>query len=238
MNEHQKAATLLDVDAEELSFFSVGDPFNPPNTIEGFLCKRSDHRYGALVLFQVNGQEVPPEVIYGTPKQRYPFKMRRGERNYLWPKDIKAIKAYEKLDGTNILAYSYQDAEGNRFITFKTRLTPVVRNGLHASHKDLWKNLLEDRQDISEAAQQASESLSLAFEMYGNMNPLLISYDTPLEAVVIFGVSRKDASVIIPEDLRGVPETARAKPTATLEGTDNFGTLSSFFEKRQRQSEE
>jgi len=235
--EQKKAAEILEVHENEVTHFAVEDLFNSPNTLEGFLCKRSDHRYGALVLTKVNGEEVPHQVVYGTPKQRYPFKMRRGERYYLWPKVILAVKTYEKLDGTNILAYSYQDAEGTRFTTFKTRLTPVVRNGVQANHRDLWKTLLKEQTGLLEASEKASEEVSVAFEMYGYSNPLLIAYEKPLEAKVIFGVSRKDASVLVPDEMGEIPETVRVKLSGTFEGSDPKA-LSDYFEKRQNQSEE
>ena len=75
------AADLLDVKPKELSRFDdVPDLFNPPNRLGGWLCRRGDHRYGALVIDAVLrghiGMNQPacglpvvePQVIYGTPK--------------------------------------------------------------------------------------------------------------------------------------------------------------------------
>ena len=93
-------AKLLDVKSEVLSEFEVEDTFNPGNRIAGVICRQSDHRYGALVITSVNGCDVTPQVIYCTPKLHYPFgSSDEGDRTYHWPKDIKRVEVYPKLDG-------------------------------------------------------------------------------------------------------------------------------------------
>jgi len=233
--EKQEAASLLGVGSEELDLFFIEDPFNPPNTIKGFLCQRSDHRYGALVLFEINGEEISPSVIYGTPKQKYPFKVKRGQKTYHWPRTFKSVRIYEKFDGTNVLAYSYADSKGQKYVTFKTRLTPIIRDGSQACHRTLWEGLLKEDKNLQKASKTALEGLAVAFEMYGYQNPLLISYEVPITARVIFGIDQKSAGLVIPEDLvkKGVPKEAVVEISGFLEDLSHQ-SLITFFEDSQK----
>ena len=71
-NTHlQTASELLNVKSSTLTAFNVIDIFNNNNKIEGYICHNSDHRYGALVIFSVNDVEMPPQLIYCTPKLHY-----------------------------------------------------------------------------------------------------------------------------------------------------------------------
>ena len=86
-----RAMDIFGVKENELKKFGVEDTFNPPNRLYGFMCTRADHRYGSLVLFQVNGQECE-QIIYGTPKLHYPF-----DKNgtYIWP-DVREARGWDR----------------------------------------------------------------------------------------------------------------------------------------------
>lgn len=112
---------MLEVDEKYLQPFDATDPFNDGIRLEGFLCQRPDHRYGALALLRVDRRAVP-QRIFATPKLRYPFG--RDER-FCFPA-IQRAHLYEKLDGTNVLAYQYEDAVGERRVTYKLRLSAVL----------------------------------------------------------------------------------------------------------------
>jgi len=191
-----KAAELLGVDPKEIEYFEAHDQYNG-NYIEGFLCKRGDHRYGALVICKVNGEETALQRIYATPKLHYPFGKDKmtAERKYHWPKLRKAY-VYEKFDGTNICAYSYSDASGLRYVTFKTRLTPVLRESQFGNFKGMWDEMISKYPGLRRPDAVYGGDLSLSFELYGYRNPLLIEYPIPLEAVLLFGVQQSDAQVI------------------------------------------
>ena len=92
-----QAAQLLDVPETELQEFSVQDPYND-NKLEGYLCRRGDHRYGAVVITKVNEKEVI-QRIFATPKLHYPFTTNpHGERIFHWcNKKVKQARVYEKL---------------------------------------------------------------------------------------------------------------------------------------------
>ena len=66
-----KAAEALDVKADLLQAFDVEDPFHG-HSLRGYLCRKPDHRYGALYLTHVNDEE-EPQIVFATPKLHYPF---------------------------------------------------------------------------------------------------------------------------------------------------------------------
>jgi len=196
-----KIAEILDVNPKTLYEFDIADPFNN-NTLQGFLCKQSDHRYGSLVITSVNNEDTRLQVIYATPKLHYPFGRSSddGERKYNFPKFVK-VHIYDKLDGTNILQYSYADSAGNRFITYKTRLVPVVSNSRFGDFYGLWCEILQKYPEINDIEKVKTGEISCSYELYGYRNKHLIEYDVDIDARLLFAVKQKDASVILPEDI-------------------------------------
>ena len=95
----EEASKLLNVKEKVLKEFDTLDFFNNNNRLEGVLCIQADHRYGALVIFKVNGVETGPQVIYCTPKLHYPFSTNEetDERKFHWPK-ADEFHIYDKLD--------------------------------------------------------------------------------------------------------------------------------------------
>lgn len=143
MTDLDQACRLLAVDSKFLQPFDVTDPFNDGIRLEGFLCQRPDHRYGALALLRVDGRAVP-QTIFATPKLRYPFG--RDGRFFFPP--IQRAHLYEKLDGTNVLAYRYEDAVGERRVTYKLRLSAVLRNSKWGPFLDYWREILTRHPDL------------------------------------------------------------------------------------------
>jgi hypothetical protein len=194
----EDAAKLLDIKDNELNHFEENDPYNN-NIISGYLCRRSDHRYGALVIYKVNGREVEPQVIYCTPKLHYPFSTSDiGDRNYKWPK-FKRVYVYTKLDGTNVCIYSYADADNVRYVTFKTRLTPILKESKFGNFLEMWNDVLKMYPDLRKPKDVLEGKWSLSFEMYGTRNPLLIKYDVSLDTRLLFGVEQSRHLVLIPQ---------------------------------------
>ncbi len=182
------AQQIINLDAKWLQPFVVEDPFNNDIRLQGFLSQKPDHRYGALVITHVGGKE-SPQLILATPKLHYPF----GKDGKFHFPPIKKIHIYEKLDGTNVLAYRYQDAEGNWFLTYKLRLYPVLRNSRWGPFLDMWKELVQKYPLIPQLASE--NECNISFEMYGMLNTHLMLYDVELEVAVLFGI-RKDASIV------------------------------------------
>ena len=102
-----EAAEMLGVQPGLLQAFAVVDPFHDGLPLEGFLCHKTDYRYGAVVITRV-GEDPCPQLIHATPKLRYPFDR---DGRFRFP-PIARAHVYEKLDGTNVLAYRYRDAAG------------------------------------------------------------------------------------------------------------------------------
>jgi len=92
---------------------------------------------------------------------------------------VKQIDIYEKIDGTNIFAYQFKDAQDNSHMTYKLRLHPVLRNGKWGNFLDMWKEMLERYPRIPELLM--INRCSLSFELFGSRNSHLMLYDTPLD---------------------------------------------------------
>jgi len=198
MTDISTAAGLLGVKETELRPFDVEDRFNDGQRIEGHICLRSDHRYGALVIHAVAGRRTEPQRIYCTPKLHYPFGRTPDEgRHYHWPRDVRRVEVYEKLDGTNVCVYGYQDADGQRFATAKTRLTAVAGASKFGDFGGMWEELRAPAMADVEAWARAG-LCAVSFEMYGRRNPVLVAYDVPLQCRLLFSVSQDDGSVSVP----------------------------------------
>ncbi|MDX1981720.1 MAG: hypothetical protein SFV51_15735 [Bryobacteraceae bacterium] len=196
------AGSLTGLDEKFLTPFDVTDPFNGELRLQGFLSQKPDHRYGALAITHV-GEQPAPQLIYATPKLGYPFG--RDGRFHFPP--IARAALYEKLDGTNVLAYHYRDASGQRYLTYKLRLFPVLRNSRWGPFLDFWRELLARHPTIAQLAEE--NRCHISFEMYGARNAHLIQYENDLEAAVLFGVHPENAAVIAPFHLNllNVPAT-------------------------------
>lgn len=192
--------SVLGVPAKDLQEFEVDDPFNG-HVLRGFLCRRPDHRYGAMYLTHVNGED-EPKLIFATPKLHYPFD-RAG--TYRFP-PAREVLIYEKLDGTNVLAFYYQ-WRGQKYLTYKLRLSPVIRNSRHGPFLDFWKEVLQEHPNIPKLP--GINDCSISFELYGARNKHLVIYDAPLAVAALFGVER-DGRIRPPADLQllGVPSAS------------------------------
>lgn len=206
MTDLEQACQLLDVDAKFLQPFDVTDPFNDQIRLEGFLCQRPDHRYGALALLRVDGRPAA-QRIFATPKLRYPF---GKDGRFFFPR-IQRAHLYEKLDGTNVLAYRYEDADARKRLTYKLRLSPVLRNSTWGPFLDYWRELIARHPDLPGLIE--ANACHVSFEMYGARNAHLIAYDVPLAVAALFGVRPADAAVIGPFQMQ-----TRAVPTAPFIG--------------------
>lgn len=164
------AMDLLHLDTKWIEYFDVEYPFNNNIRLQGCICQKPDHRYGALAITYVNMHEVP-QLILATPKLRYPF----GKNGFFHFPPIKKIHIYEKVDGTNVFAYRYSDAEGLQRLTYKLRLAPVLRNSRFGPFLDMWRELLQKHPTISHLVE--TNNCNISFEMYGSRNMHLIIYD-------------------------------------------------------------
>lgn len=104
-----------------------------------------------------------------------------------------------------MLAYRYTDADGRRRLTYKLRLSPVLRNSKWGPFLDYWRELLACHPELPGLVE--ASGCHLSFEMYGARNAHLIAYEEPLAVALLFGVRPADAAVVGPFHLaaRGVP---------------------------------
>ena len=186
--------------------FLAVDPFNSQNEVEGFISHHNSDDYGAILIEKINGISCE-QLIYCTPKIRYPFDK---ENRWTFPK-AKAIERFRKYDGTNIFAYSYQDSNGTKFVSYKTRLLPFVQQSKFGPFLEMWKEMLVKYPDIPKFI--LNSGLNLSFELWGMRNPHLVKYiDVPLEASLLF--ARKGQIILPPSRI----EFANALSTASLNG--------------------
>ncbi|MBI3097144.1 MAG: hypothetical protein HYY93_02695 [Planctomycetes bacterium] len=181
MTDLDTARELLALEEKWLQPFDVRDPFHDLD-LRGYLSQKPDHRYGALAITHVGGEPAPQRLL-ATPKLHYPFD--RDGRVHFPP--IRKIDIYEKLDGTNVLAYRYRDAGGVERTTYKLRLHPVLRNSRWGPFLDFWREILARYPAIHDLPER--NACSVSFEMYGSRNAHLVVYDAPLDCAMLFGVS-------------------------------------------------
>ncbi len=189
----ERALKVLKVKEDELQEFDVEDPFNDQTRIRGYICRRADHRYGALYITHVDKFKAE-QLIYAVPKFGYPF-----DRNgvFKFP-PARELEAYEKFDGTSIFGFRYWGG-GEWRTTFKLRLGPVVRNSRFGPFLDMWREILERYPDLTALVDNYTQkrggklvddrNYGLAFELYGRRNKHLIIYEEDLEVALLFGVA-------------------------------------------------
>jgi len=165
--------------------FEERDPYNPQNTVKGYINRRQGSLYGSLYITHVNKKKCP-QLIYSAPKQHYPFDK---ERNWQFP-ECNYIQLYEKLDGTCIVGYSYRDIDMHDYFTFKTRLRPFLGSSKFGNFFELWNEMLRKYPEILEI-QREYHNYVFVFELYGKRNKILIDYDIPLDTKLIFGINDK-----------------------------------------------
>jgi hypothetical protein len=227
------ATQLIGLDEKWLQPFDVEDPFNDDLRLRGFLCQKPDHRYGALVITHVGDAEAP-QLILATPKLHYPF----GKDGSFHFPPIKTIHLYEKLDGTNVLAYRYRDDDGQWRMTYKLRLSPTLRNSRWGPFLDMWRELLQAHPTIPQLVED--NGCHVSFEMYGACNTHLVVYEKDLEVAVLFGV-RHDASVVPSHQLDLLDVPGASLIGALVAGEDpvaKYGEIRAQMEQRNKPTDD
>ena len=175
--------------------FEEVDPYNPGNTLKGYINRRQGHLYGSLYITHVNGKRVS-QLIYSAPKQHYPFdKDIKEEKVYKFP-EYDNIELYEKLDGTCIVSYIYFNSKGEMFLTYKTRLRPFLGTSKYGNFFELWNEIRERYKDIDKLC--LDEHNNYVFELYGKRNKILIDYEIPLDTKLIFIINSYNGDIYPP----------------------------------------
>ena len=189
----------INIEHKNVQTFEDVDPFNSENTLKGYIKRDGNLTYGLLYITHVNGQE-SPQYVWCTPKMGYPFKR---DGIYKPVTDVDRIEVYTKLDGTNILGYTYHDANGKEHISYKTRLRPFLGTSKFGAFADLWREMLKRYPAIPGII--LGNGCNISFELYGRRNKVLVEYETLLDVAVLFGVYPH--RIVPPTDLEvmGVP---------------------------------
>jgi len=173
--------------------FEEQDPYNPQNTLKGYINRRQGQLYGALWITHVNNKRIP-QLIYSAPKQHYPFDKDKTEWKF---PGCDYVDLYEKLDGTCIISYVYKNEKGEGFLTYKTRLRPFLGSSKFGNFFELWNEMLDKYPRIKNYT--FDEYHNYVFELYGKRNKILIDYDTPLNTKLIFTVNASNGQIYTPE---------------------------------------
>jgi len=215
----ERTAELLNVKEDMLQEFQEYDPFGDTE-LTGVICRQSDYRYGAIVIFKIN-EELCEQIIYCTPKLEYPFDK---SGNFHWP-IITQLEVWDKLDGTNILAYWYSYKNEKR-LTYKTRLTPVLKDGKYGGFRSMWTEYCNENPWINQVIAE-NPLYNLSFEMYGTRNPITVTYDVPLDVSLLFGIRQEDHAVKPPSQLQTQLTTKLPKKIQI----DNKRELTNLYEQ-------
>lgn len=222
----EEAANILGVTTSNINPFSKVDPWNGFN-VEGFMAV-SEHHYGSMVITKIDNY-LTEQMVYSTPKFKYPF-----DRNgiYKFP-EARFINVYEKLDGTNVVAYSYT-LKHKKYLAYKTRLTPFLQESRWGSFRDMWSKVLLDHPSLEDHIRKYvfDKHINLSFEMFGYLNEHLIRYDDPLDTRILFGIDQKTGDVIDLMDLNFPMLNVFKEVTIT-----NCKDLYSWYQKHKNEQE-
>jgi len=205
-------AELLNSRAGSLDHFSRKDPFNPQNTVSGFINRLPGKMSGSLVITEVNGMMLQkPFLVKGTPKLVYPYKSSNSTDLIDFTR-IEGIASYQfqrKWNGMNVLAFRYPDASGEWFISAKSKGTPflsnvpgagsflaLVQEHLATNNTDLVKlwmsHLPKELSKLSEF-----HLYGISFELCGRKEPHLVKYDFDLDLKPLFFILDKGIRPIL-----------------------------------------
>jgi len=187
-----------DLFGSDYNTFCEIDPFNPQNEVEGFISRKPNEYYGALIITKINDKDVPEQLIMAAPKMHYPFdSLQDGTRRYKFP-TVKDIEIFEKVDGTSVVSYLYTDGV-NEFMTHKLRLRPFMANSRFGSFLDMWQEVAKKHYESIKQVMK-KHNCNLAFELFGARNMHLIVYKNALDIALLFGVTNT-GRILSPTDL-------------------------------------
>ena len=159
------------------------DPYNPQHTVHGCIYNESDgtEKYGCIDIIDINGIACP-QWIWATPKFKYPGDSRHFDK---FPTEWDHCRIYDKLDGTNILMWNYVGPDGGFYSTYKTRLTPFLRDTGYSTWVTLWGICMKRNPWIHDLERLG---INFAFEMYGSLNTILIPYKEELQCKLLYAI--------------------------------------------------
>jgi hypothetical protein len=175
------------------------DPYNPQNTVSGTLFV-NESQYGDILIEKVNDLSCK-QYIHVTPKFLYPGDVTSPSlvNSKSFPESFKMIRGYDKLDGTNICMFRYEDAEGYLFTSYKTRLVPFLKGSSYGNWIEMWNKMLEMHPEQIEKLRKLTQ-YNFGFEMFGFLNKILIIYGVPLDHRLLYAIDRDTGKLIDPHE--------------------------------------
>lgn len=206
-------------------WFNDIDPYNPQNKVEGFISVGNEN-YGNIEITSVNGKKCN-QIIHATPKFMYPGNTHSPKTmsfNNL-PK-FSHILLYDKLDGTNILMYRYKDAEGNDFISYKTRLKPFLTPSAWGDWKKIWDQMLIKYSGYFEDLMDNYTEYNFGFELYGFENEHLVKYNIALDTALLYAINRNTGKLVEPSSF-----PFHSQPKLVLKYYEGDDNIINFYQK-------
>lgn len=200
---------------EKIIFKDEEDPYNPDNFLEGEIHRAN---YGELIIRYVNGVYCP-QTIACTPKMHYPFD-KNGKFHF--PNDIRCVESFEKYDGTNILQYTYNDANNKTYVSYKTRLTMFPNEDFQILLNKALKKYSTDKIKKN----PFENNCNMSYELVGYLNPITIVYDYDIDLRLLFGI-KKNGNIVAPTYLTTcVP---RAERNYWFESEETLVDLETYY---------
>ena len=181
-----KAASAFNCEAKMATTFERVDPFNPGNTLAGFICRKKGDRQGSLYITHVNGIQCGSQFIFGTPKLAYPYTDESTKREY---KEVDADSYYiaEKWNGMNVSFFKYKDATGKQFISAKSKGAPFLSDSDIGNFLTLTQEAMDAKDTQAILADfEKSKLQSITFELCGSKEPHLVKYDFEIALKPLF----------------------------------------------------
>ncbi|KAG2387965.1 hypothetical protein C9374_000815 [Naegleria lovaniensis] len=228
--------------------FSILDKLNKNKGVFGFICKRDGPLGGSLYVVNVGGKSLYDEnsanaqdmreLIFCTPKLRYAYNKDFTDfvDTFEHEERISSYYLSEKWNGTNILLFKYHDAEGNEFISGKTKGMPTLTDSnfgnfltctLNALHLQDFIGKYEDLCLRDELIKMHSDPKNpnymphmdeflnnkdiqaMSLEICGNTLPHLVKYDFALDLKPLFFVHK----------------SGKIRPCLKVRGMEEFGPM-------------
>jgi len=123
------------------------------------------------------------------------------------------------VHNTCIISYNYFDIDGNKYLTYKTRLRPFLGKSQYGNFFELWNEMRDKYPKIDKLCTRGYP-YNFIFELYGKRNKILIDYDVPLDTKLIFVVSNNDGHIISPNNVSFSYDTIVPMLNGWIENTD------------------
>lgn len=181
----ERAASFFRVTKKHVRSFERLDPFNDV-VVKGFICRKKGKMGGSLLITHVDGKEVEPQEIHGTPKLAYPYKDHESTE-YLdfFQFNPRWFFLAEKWNGMNVLFFKYKDADGKELISAKSKGAPFLGDGEYGNFLTLCRKALERNPNALDVLKQDSVAAA-SFELCGKEEPHLVDYDFDIALKPLF----------------------------------------------------